>query len=69
MSSERVQDTRTYTVIKNHVSEFRVWLANRPVPFSWRDVHRCGTQEECQNYIDDVMRIQPLEPNKDVCHA
>jgi MbtH protein len=58
-------DNRTYRVVVNHEEQYALWLADREIPLGWRDTGKCGTKQECMNYVDEVWTdMRPLSLRK-----
>jgi len=59
------EDTRIYTVLRNHEEQYSLWLKCNEVPYGWQAVGREGQKAECLEYIKDVWKdMTPLSLRK-----
>ena len=61
MSTDDLEDRRTYTVVMNHEEQYSIWPAERELPPGWQAVGRTGPKDECLAYIKEVWTdMRPL---------
>ena len=54
-------DDRVYKVVVNHEEQYSLWLAARTSPPGWKEVGKCGSKQECLDYIKEVwVDMRPL---------
>jgi MbtH protein len=65
MSMTKDEDTRVYTVLKNHEEQYSLWLKGNDIPGGWRAVDKEGQKAECLQYIKHVWTdMRPLSLRK-----
>jgi MbtH protein len=63
--SDDEEDTRTYTVVRNHEEQYSIWFADRDLPLGWTAVGKTGSKADCLTYIKEVWTdMRPLSLRK-----
>jgi MbtH protein len=65
MSMTEDEDTRVYTVLRNHEEQYSLWLKGNDIPAGWQAVGKEGRKAECLQYVKDVwIDMRPLSLRK-----
>ena len=61
MYRDQQNDQIDYIVVMNHEEQYSLWQAYRSLPLGWNSVGKCGSREECLEYIKAVWTdMRPL---------
>jgi MbtH protein len=67
MRDDEEDDTRLYSVVKNHEEQYSIWLADRDPPSGWTKTGTDGTKEQCLENIKLVWTdMRPLSLRKKI---
>lgn len=50
-----------YEVVSNHEEQYSLWPGHKTIPAGWRKAGKCGSKEECLQFIAEVWTdMRPL---------
>jgi MbtH protein len=56
MSSNDLDDARTYIVLQNHEEQYSLWLKCNQIPAGWKETGKEGLKSECLEYIKNIWK-------------
>ena len=61
MNRDEREDSTIYKVVMNDEEQFSIWPADRENALGWRDAGKCGSKQDCLDYIKSVwIDMRPL---------